>query len=180
MTIHSGRLSALAWGLPLVGFPWGSPAAAAAASAFGPEVKVGEGKGGYVGALEIMPEHGKAGTPFTIKGEKLPPNQEFQLIWRTVNGRWKVTETEYKGREFVPADYLMAKVKSDAQGRFTASFTTPDDFGFEHDIVLQQATRLMTQVAYTVDMPVDLAPTSGPVATPIKFTFKCKVRRRLL
>src|SRR6267154_2683725 len=138
MTVHSGRLNALAWGLALLAFAWGGPAAAVPASAFGPEVKVGEGKGGYVGALDVMPEHGKAGTPFKVLGEKFPPNQEVQLIWRTVNGRWTVTETEYKGREFIPADYLMAKVKSDAQGRFTANFTTPDDFGFEHDIVAQQ------------------------------------------
>ena len=117
MTIHSGRLSALAWGLAMLALAWGGPATAVPASAFGPEVKVGEGKGGYLGALDLMPDHGKAGTPFTIKGEKLPPNQEFQLIWRTFNGRWKVTETEYKGREFIPADYLMGKVKSDGEGR---------------------------------------------------------------
>src|SRR6185312_11840053 len=128
MAVRSGRLNAFAWGLAFLAFAWGAPASAAPASAFGPEVKVGEGKGGYVGALDIMPEHGKAGTPFTITGAKLPPNQEFQLVWRTVNGRWKVTETEYKGREFLPADYQMARVKSDAQGRFTATFTTPDDF----------------------------------------------------
>src|SRR5258708_23611556 len=111
MTIHGGRLSVLACGLALLAFASGSPAAAAPASAFGPEVKVGEGKGGYVGALEIMPEHGKAGTPFTIKAEKLPPNEEFQLIWRTVNGRWKVTQTEYSGRESIPADDQRAKTK---------------------------------------------------------------------
>ena len=172
MTVHSRRLNALAWGLALSAFVWGGPAAAAPPSAFGPAVKVGEGKGGYVGALDVMPEHGKAGTPFTILGEKFPPNQEFELIWRTVNGRWKVTETEYKGREFIPADYLMGKVKSDGEGRFTAKFTTPDDFGFEHDIVAQQGTRLLTQVAYNVDMTVDISPKSGPVGTPITVTVK--------
>ena len=172
MTIRSGRLAGLACALFALALASHQAAAAAPASSFGPEVKVGEARGGYVGALDVVPLHGKAGTPFTVKGEQLPPNQEFQLIWRTVNGRWKVTETEYKGREFIPADYLMGKVKSDSQGRLSASFTTPDDFGFEHDIVLQQADRLMTQVAYSVDMTVDISPKSGPVGTPITFTVK--------
>jgi hypothetical protein len=172
MTIPSGRLAGLAWALLALTFASAEPSAAAPSSAFGPEVKLGEGKGGYVGAIDIVPAHGKAGTPFTVKGDKLPPNQEFQLIWTTVNGRWKTTETEYKGREFTPASYQMGKVKSDAQGRFSATFTTPDDFGFEHDIMLQQADRLMNQAAYDVDMTVDFSPKSGPAGTPITFTVK--------
>src|SRR6476619_7769568 len=107
MTTRSRPLVGLASALlALVVVVFASYAALAApASAFGPLVKLGQARDGYVGALTAIPDHGKAGTPFTIKGEKLPPNQEFQLIWRTVEGRWKVTETEYKGREFVPTDY---------------------------------------------------------------------------
>ncbi len=145
---------------------------AAPASAFGREVKAGEPRGGYVGTLDVVPVHGKAGTPFTVKAEKLPPNQEFQLVWRTMNGRWKVTESEYKGREFIPVAYEMAKVKSDAAGRIAATFTTPEDFGAGHDIVLQQGDRLMTQVGYSVDMTVDVSPKSGPLGTPIKVEVK--------
>src|SRR5262249_5383946 len=146
-----------------------APSLAAPPAAFGPVVKLGEVKG-YVGALDVAPLHGKAGESFTIKGDKLPPNTEFQLIWTTVDGHWKTTETEYKGREFTPINYQMAKVKSDAQGRFSANFTTPDDFGFDHDIVLQQGDRPMNQVNYSVDMTADVSPKSGPVGTPITVT----------
>ena len=172
MTIRSGRLAGLAWAFFAITLIWQQPAAAVPASAFGPQVRVGEPRNGYVGTLDVAPLNGKAGTPFTVKGEKLPPNQEFQLIWRTVNGRWKVTESEYKGREFIPVAYQMGKVKSDASGRLTANFTTPEDFGFQHDIVLQQGDRLMTQVGYSVDMTVDISPKSGPVGTPITVTVK--------
>src|ERR1051326_2854134 len=153
MTIHGGRLKAFAWVLSLAVLASSAGASAAPPSAFGPEVKLGETKGGYLGALDVVPAHGKAGTPFTVKAEKLPPNQEFQLVWRTVNGRWKTTETEYKGREFTPADYQMGKVKNDAQGRSSASFTTPDEFRFDHDIMLQQDGRVVNQVLSDVDMP---------------------------
>lgn len=157
-------LAALAFGA--------QPSLAAPPSAFGPKVQVGEAMNGYVGTLDATPAHGKAGDKFTLKGSGFAPNQEFQMIWQTVDGAWKVTETEYKGREFTPVAYEMGKVKSNAKGEIEASFVTPDDFGFQHDIVLQQGKRLLTQVSYNVDMTVDFAPKSGPVGTPITFTVK--------
>ena len=149
-----------------------SPAMAAPPSAFGPKVQVGAPRGGYVGKLDIAPLHGKAGTPFTVTGSGLPANQEFQLVWRTVEGKWNVDGPYYKGREYVPVDYEIAKVKSDAAGRITARLETPDDFGFAHDIVLQQGDRLLTQVGYSVDMTVDVFPKSGPIGTPITVQVK--------
>lgn len=147
-------------------------AGAEPAAAFGPIVEVGSPRGGYFGALNVAPLHGQAGAPFTVTAEGLPAREEFQLVWRTVDGHWKVTEAEYKGREFVPVAYEMARVTSDANGRLQASFATPEDFGFIHDIVLQQGDRVFTQVAYSVDMSVEISPQSGPVGTPINFEIK--------
>jgi len=172
MTMRVGPIAGLASALFALTLWCGQTAFAAPPSAFGPKVKVGEARDGYVGTFDVAPLHGKAGEPFTVKASDLPPNQEFQIIWQTVDGSWRVTETEYKGRDFTPVAYQMAKLKSDASGKLSASFTTPDDFGFEHDIVLQQGDRLMTQVAYQLDMTVDYAPKSGPVGTPITFTVK--------
>jgi hypothetical protein len=166
------RLAAFACGLIVMAFAWVTEAAAAPPAAFGPKVEVAQARGGYVGALNVAPLHGKAGTPFTVTGSQLPPNQEFDLVWVTVDGSWKLDGPYYKGREYAPVAYRMAKVKSDAQGRVEARFETPDDFGFDHDIVLQQAGRLFTQVGYAVDMTVDVFPKQGPVGTPITVTVK--------
>ena len=121
MTILSGRLAGLAGALFALMLAL-EPASAAPASAFGREVKTFEARDGYVGTMDVVPVHGKVGERFTVKAEELPPNQEFQLVWVTVNGRWKVTESEYKGREYIPVAYEMAKVKSDAQGRLSARY----------------------------------------------------------
>ncbi len=59
-------------------------------------------------------------------------------------------------------------MKSDAAGRFTATFAAPDDFGFQHDIVLQQGDRLLTQDAFNVDMTVKLLSDRGPPGSPIE------------
>jgi hypothetical protein len=145
-----------------------APASAAKKAAeLGAEVAIAEPKGGYIGRLDVTPLHGPVGTPVTVTADGLPANQEFQLAWRTVKGSWKVKDAEYHGREYRPVAYEIVRIKSDANGRFTASFTAPEDFGFSHDIVLQQGDRLFTQVGFSIDMTVKISPESGPVGTPI-------------
>jgi hypothetical protein len=166
------RFAALA-ALACAGFAVAAaPVSAAPASALGPQVKIGEPRDGFVGKLDVVPSHGKAGDPFTVTGVNLPPNQEFQLIWRTVEGRWNVGDAQYKGREFAPVAYQMTKVKTDTTGKFRSTFTTPEDFGFGNDIVLQQGNRLVNQAGYSIDMTVDVTPKAGPAGTPIHVTVK--------
>jgi len=151
----------------------GSPARAAPpAAALGPEVAAGEPSGGYVGLLSVSPEHGPAGTPLTVAVEGLPAEQEFQLVWRTVDGAWKVTWPEYHGRDYRSVAYEIAKVKSDQAGSLSAKFATPEDFGFTHDILLQQDGRLFTQTGFSIDMTVEISPKSGPAGTPIAVEVK--------
>jgi len=101
-------------------------AAGAAAAALGPEVAVGAPENGYVGSLTVTPKHAPAGAPVTLSAEGLPPSEEFQLVWSTAIGAWNVTDTEYPGREFTPVAYEIAKPRSDAAGRLTASFIAPE------------------------------------------------------
>jgi hypothetical protein len=150
----------------------GEAAAAAPASALGPVAVEAEPSGGYVGRLDVAPDHGPVGTLLTVTAQGLPAGQEFDLVWRTVKGIWKVSDAEYHGREYQPVGYEIAKVKSDAAGRLTATFTTPEDFGFSHDVVLQQAGRLFTQAGFSNDMVVKITPESGPVGTPIHVEVK--------
>jgi hypothetical protein len=176
---RAGARSALA-GLSLMSFvsllsvSFGALPCAAAplASSLGPEVALAEPRDGFIGSLSVAPENGPAGTPLTVTAEKVPPNQEFQLIWRTVKGSWKVADAEYHGRDYQPVAYEIAKVKSDAAGRLSAKLVAPEDFGFVHDIVLQQPDRMFTQAGFSIDMTVKITPESGPVGTPITIEVK--------
>ena len=138
------------------------------AAALGPQMPMAKGAGGFVGHLSLSPDHGPAGTPVKVAADGLPPNQEFALVWRTVKGAWKVEGEEYHGREFQPVAYQIARVETDASGHVAATFVTPDDFGFSHDVVLQQDDRLFIQAGYSLDMTIKLTPQSGPVGTPIR------------
>src|SRR6185503_3993998 len=138
------------------------------AADLGPEVPLTEPRGGYVGELKVTPEHGPAGTPVTVTGQGFPAGQEFDLVWRTVKGRWKVTTAEYHGREYTPTAYRIASVKGDAAGRISASFAVPEDFGFLKDIVIEQRGRLLTQTAFKLDMTARIVGANrGPLGAPI-------------
>jgi hypothetical protein len=147
-------------------------AAAARAAEFGPAVTLGEPAGGYVGRLNVTPDHGPVGTSVSVTGQGLPPGQDIDLLWRTVEGSWKVADGEYHGRDFAPIAYRITTVKSDKSGAFAVSFTAPDDFGFSHDIVAQQSNRLLTQTAFNIDMTMTLGRETGPVGSPIAMEVK--------
>ena len=146
MNFGSGRLAG--WSCALVLSAVASlalmsqkPAAAAPAAALGPQVEVGEPSNGYVGRLDVFPTHAPAGTPVTLIAAGLPPSQEFQLVWNTATGAWKVTEAEYHGREFTPVAYEIAKAKTDQSGRLSVNFIAPDDYGFMHDKIGRASCR---------------------------------------
>ena len=127
---------------------------------------------GFVGHMTVSPEHGPPGTPVRVTAEGLPADTDFQLVWRTVKGRWKVAQAEYHGREYQPAAFELAAVRTDAAGSLAATFVVPEDFGFLHDVVLQQGERVFIQAGFAVDMSVTLSPPSGPVGTPIAVEVK--------
>ena len=146
-------------------------APAAAAAQLGREAPLAKPHG-FVGHMALSPEHGPPGTPVRVTAEGLPADAEFQLVWRTVKGSWRVTQAEYHGREYQPAAFDIATVKTDTSGNLATAFTVPEDFGFLHDVVLQQGERLFIQAGFDIDMSVTLSPLSGPAGTPIKVEVK--------
>lgn len=146
--------------------------AATLAASLGPEVPAAQAANGFVGKITVTPQHAPEGSAISVAGDGLPANQEFDLVWRTVKGSWKAGNGEYHGRDYAPVGYRIATVKSDAAGKLTATFTAPDDFGFQHDIVLQQGARLLAQTGFSLDMTMSVSPASGPPGTPITFDIK--------
>jgi len=136
-------------------------APAASAAQLGPDAPLATPHG-FVGRMTVSPERGPPGTPVRVTAEGLPADTDFQLVWRTVKGRWKVAQAEYHGREYTPAAFEIATVRTDAAGRLAATFTVPEDFGFLHDVALQQGERLFIQAGFSVDMSVTIFAAEWP------------------
>jgi hypothetical protein len=122
--------------------------------------------------VSVTPTHGPVGTPVTIKADGLAPNAKVQIVWRTVEGSWNVADAQYLGRDFKPVGYQVAELTSDANGVVSTNLVVPEDFGFTHDIVVQQGERLLSQTGFFVDMTVDVSPKSGPVGQPVTVDVK--------
>ena len=159
----------LACGVALLG---AMTLARAAPADLGPAVDISEPSGGYVGKLSLSPAHAPVGGKVRVAGAGFPPGQPVDLVWRTMNGRWKVGNGEYHGREYAPAAYRIAAATPDATGAFSVEFTTPEDFGYAHDIVVQQGKRLLTQAGFNLDMSWDVSPKSAPAGAPVTIDVK--------
>lgn len=158
--------------LPLAGtalaLAWAAGAALAAPpAALGPEITPAEATGSFSGHLALEPFAGPAGTMVTVTGDGFAPGDDLQLVWHTVEGRWLAEDGEYHGRDYAPVAYRIGEVTSDAEGAFSATFEAPEDFGFWHDVTVQDASGRLNQAAFHVDMQVAISPLSGPPGTPI-------------
>src|ERR1700719_939866 len=165
--VESGRWVALACALVGLTLSLSPGVAAPRAAELGPTAPLAEPSGGFVGQLRVTPAHGPVGASSTVTGEGFPAGQDLDLVWATVTGSWKVSTAEYFGREYRPAAYRIATVKSDAAGRVAATFVAPDDFGFQHDVIVQQGDRLLTKDAFSIDMTVKVLADNVPVGTPV-------------
>src|SRR4029077_12177867 len=134
---------ALALAPCIVALGLAAPALAAAplAAAVGPEAAEAQPARVFVGKLRLAPDHAPQGKQIAVTASGLPADQDFDLVWRTVKGSWKAADGEYHGRDYQPVGYRIASLHSDSAGKIAARFTAPEDFGFLHDIVLQQGAR---------------------------------------
>jgi hypothetical protein len=144
------------------------PAASATVSAAQPTASPAPLK--LEGKFSTTPTHGPLGSPFTATATGMSPNTDYTVVWTTVVGSWKLAndDTQFMGRQFKPAEQVLARTKTDAQGNFQLSSAVPDeDFGFQHDIQVKRGDEIHNKAGFDVDTQASISPKSGPPGTPI-------------
>lgn len=127
-----------------------------------------------IGKFSLAPASGPWGTTVTATAQGLSPRTAYDVVWTTVDGKWVLSadRSEYKGREFAPVERVLATATTDPNGAFTAKLTVPNDFGYQHDVLVKRATETVNKASFEVDMVTTISPTSGPVGTPITVEVK--------
>ncbi|MBW7881304.1 MAG: hypothetical protein H3C34_01475 [Caldilineaceae bacterium] len=121
--------------------------------------------------LKTKPEIGIVGDPFTITATDLPPNQEIEFVWVTVDGFY-VTQVmpenvEFHEKTFVETRMSLGHTITDAQGRTTLRATVPEDYGEIHDIFAVIDEQDVAKGGFRILRNITIDPESGPVGTPI-------------
>ncbi len=120
------------------------------------------------GKITLDTYSGAVLTDITLKAEGLQPNQPVSLIWNTVEGKY-VIENLYM---FVEVGYEDKQVElmtglSDENGAWETSFTLPEDFGGDHDLVIYQADKPQAKTNVFIETTFSMDTTSGVVGSEI-------------
>lgn len=127
----------------------------------------------FVGNVNVEPQRAPVDSLVTILGTGFPSDERFNLLWHTVEGSWDIRgdyQEEYHGRVFDDVAYTIGEVSTDAQGSFSAPFTVPDDYGFNHNITIEQGGQVLNRVGFDIEPTLFIEPASGPIGTRITIT----------
>ncbi len=126
--------------------------------------------------LKVEPVKGYVGDSFTIMGEGLPAGKKVEFFWTTVDARYVtkvlVDNVEYHERNYDEKRVLLSSAMVDGHGRVSVKLTAPEDFGEVHDIYAVIDGQDTARGGFRILRSATIAPTEGPVGTPITVTVK--------
>ncbi len=128
-----------------------------------------------MGILTVTPQQAVIGTPITISGSNLPPNQSVELTWSTADVTWVVDPqpdtVNYLGRSSTPMTVVLRTTTTNANGSFSISLKAPNDFGGIHNIYAVVNGVEDAHGGFIILRKLTVTPRSGPVGTPITVTY---------
>lgn len=121
--------------------------------------------------LKFTPDNGSGGTTVTVTGDGLPAGKEAQFMWSTVDGSYDMTASaeniQFNKRVFKETRVPVGKATVGADGKLSATFVTPEDYGEVHDVFLTVDGKDVARAGFRIMRNVSISPESGPLGTPI-------------
>jgi hypothetical protein len=109
------------------------------------------------------------GATVQVTAAGLPAAKTVDLSWGTVAGGWVIEDYyHFRGKKYSETTMSLGQFPVDASGRLNARFVIPEDFGGVHEVIALIEGQLIAQNGINVTQTFALAPTSGPVGTPIE------------
>ncbi len=127
----------------------------------------------FVGSAKVEPLSAPIGSSITVSGTGFPTGETLDIVWGTVEGSWDIRgdyNEEYHGRVFEDIKYKIASVETTSEGGFSTVLVVPEDYGFNHNITMEQAGQVLNRVGFAIEPTATITPTSGPAGTLITVT----------
>lgn len=126
--------------------------------------------------LKVEPGKGYVREPFMITGKGLPPEKMIHFEWGTQDGGYVAEASpgnvKLLGRRFVEKRAALGTALADAEGRVTATFAAPEDYGGVHVIYAMADEQEVARGDFETLSSATLSPADGPIGTPITLTVK--------
>ncbi len=121
--------------------------------------------------LKTSPEKGPVGTSFTVTGEGLPRGTAVELVWMTFDGGYttKVDQetVEFHDRTKVEKKRSLGRSTTDDEGRISATFAAPEDYGDIHEIYVEADGARVAKGGFAITHAIAVSPLDGPVGGDI-------------
>ena len=129
--------------------------------------------GNDVQRLNVTYDTPVVGARVTVSATGLPPGREAELQWATVTGGWVIEDYyHFRGKKYTDTITSLGRFPIDQDGRLTAQFTIPEDYGGIHDVIAVVDGRTVAQNGIEVTQSFELSATSGPIGAPIELRVK--------
>jgi hypothetical protein len=117
------------------------------------------------GTVQLSQSEGFVGDTIEVQASGLPANRELEVVWETVQGTWALIKAmNIVGPKYAPRTEPIARTRTDAQGRLSASYTIPEDYGGTHDVKVQTADgKPLAKESFTLLSSFEIDRTSAPM-----------------
>jgi hypothetical protein len=122
------------------------------------------------GRLALEPTAGIVGSEVVATMTDLTPGATVDVVWMSAAADWNVADGRFFGVVAEETRTVVASATVAADGTATASFRVPEDFGYVHNLFVEQDGAQVARGGFIVVPHVAIEPKSGPVGTPITVT----------
>lgn len=121
-----------------------------------------------IGKVSLSQNSGRIGDEVTLTVESLKPDTPLKVVWVDMIGSYQIEDNySFIGAAYEPVEKIVSEGTTDTSGQWKGTFSIPDGFGDDHDILIYQEDEVVAKANFFVETVFTMSPTSGPPGTEV-------------